>query len=75
MSKCCIICRNKSTGHFAAQVFDKSGSLKELTVCRQHDIELFKMGQIRFMAKYRVNLTEIASSDATGLDELLEDAA
>lgn len=53
MARACKICKDdKKKGLYHSQVFTRGGSTMILRLCREHDIEFFKMGQIRFMAKY-----------------------
>ncbi len=67
MAKKCTICRNeKKQGSFLSRVFSRNGSTQDLHLCREHDIEFFKMGQVRFISKYKLQV----KND----DDILEDS-
>lgn len=66
MAKLCTICRKeKKQANFLSRIFSSNGSTQDLHLCREHDIEFFKMGQIRFMAKYKIKVKDE--------DEILDD--
>lgn len=73
MARACKICKDdKKKGLYHSQVFTRSGTTVVLRLCREHDIEFFKMGQIRFMAKYGLRTP---SDDDFLNPESAEDAA
>ncbi len=43
---------------FLSRIFSSNGSTKDLHLCRKHDIEFFKIGQFRFLAKYKIKVKE-----------------
>lgn len=53
MKTCCICTKKKPASH-KAHIFSNSGMGIILNLCQEHDIELFKLGQLKFCAKYRV---------------------
>ena len=75
MRKKCIGCKQVIESAHLAQVFNQAGTVVTIGLCKEHDIELYKIGQVKFFAKYNVKLTP---SRDTGLEieapsELLED--
>lgn len=66
MSKLCPACREKRNGVCKATIFANNGSTVTLNLCREHDRELFIMGQIKFTSKYQIVL-----KSGNLLDELL----
>lgn len=54
--KLCCICSQKKPASHKAHVFTNTGMSINLNLCNEHDIELFKLGQLKFCAKYRVAL-------------------
>ena len=73
MSKLCHACKDKP-GAFTAQVFDQKGSSVNIRLCRDHDIELYKLGQLKFVLKYQIKIQD-QDSDAANItaDEVLGD--
>ncbi len=55
-----------------ATIFDNAGTPVPLLLCRQHSVELFKMGQKKFLVNHYKILVEIISSDETKFLDLLE---
>lgn len=64
MNRNCIAC--KSTASETAKVFNQAGIEVTINLCREHDIELYKAGQIKFMAKYSVKIEKSESDDILG---------
>jgi hypothetical protein len=53
MARCCKICQKQNEKTlYQSHIYSREGKSYELILCREHDIEFFKIGQIRFMAKY-----------------------
>lgn len=54
--KVCRVCSKNRKGVHTAEVFNAKGSTVVLRLCRDHDIELFKKGQQKFIFKYQIDL-------------------
>lgn len=74
MSKTCQACGIKP-GSFPAKVFDQRGSSVSIPLCRDHDIELYKLGQLKFVLKYQMKIHEVDQDTSNSADEVLEDFA
>ena len=74
MSKLCLACKEKP-GLFLARVFDQKGSAVDILLCQDHDIELYKVGQLKFVAKYKLKIRESEVADNTDPDKVLGDFA
>ncbi len=78
MAKECTICKHygKKTDDEnsleRATIFDEVGTPVTITLCRVHSVELFKMGQKKFMVSHYQILVDIISSDETKFLEILE---
>lgn len=77
MSNLCPGCSENKKGHYKATVFDGSGNAVTLQLCKEHDLELFKTGQIRFVEKYRIPLKGNLLDDVmnAGSDDVFADIA
>ena len=75
MGKKCIGCKQIIESAFLAKVFNLAGAEVAIGLCREHDIELYKIGQIKFFAKYNVKLAEVKDSELEidSPSELLKD--
>ena len=62
MKHCCI-CSTKKTATHKAHVFTSAGTSVHLNLCQEHDIELFKLGQLKFCAKHRLALPNSTVDD------------
>lgn len=56
MSKHCPACKSTNPALFKATIFDNNGTARTLHLCESHDLELFKIGQLRFTLKYNISL-------------------
>lgn len=73
MSKQCHACRDKP-GTFSAKIFDQKGSAVNIYLCRDHDIELYKLGQLKFVLKYQMKIRETDGTEGeNSSDEVLGD--
>lgn len=54
--KVCRVCSKNRMGVHTAEVYDEKGSTVVLQLCHDHDIELFKKGQQKFISKYQIDL-------------------
>lgn len=54
MNKHCAGCSEKKTVSYTATIFTSNGTPVTLNLCKAHDLELFKLGQIKFVEKYRI---------------------
>ena len=72
MSKLCHACGVKP-GTFTAKVYDQKGSSVNILLCRDHDIELYKLGQLKFVLKYQMKIHEVDADPNISADEVLED--
>jgi hypothetical protein len=54
--KVCRVCIKNRKGVHTAEVYDENGSTVVLLLCSDHDIELFKKGQQKFISKYQIDL-------------------
>ena len=70
MSKPCMICEVERPASVIAKVFDRVGLEVTLRLCQEHDIELYKAGQIKFMAKYNVRLDQQKNKNSNTDDAL-----
>jgi hypothetical protein len=74
MSKLCYACKEKP-GLFLAKVFDLKGSGVDILLCRDHDIELYKIGQLKFVAKHNLKIKESEVKEGRDADDVLGDFA
>lgn len=74
MSKLCYACKNKP-GLILAKVFDLKGSGVDILLCYDHDIELYKLGQLKFTAKYNMKIKEVEISEDPANAKVLGDFA
>ena len=78
MAKECTICKHygKKTADEKelerATIFDEVGTPVPVILCRPHSVELFKMGQKKFMVHHHKILVDLISSDETKFLEILE---
>lgn len=56
MEKLCVGCSEKRRAPFKATIFTSNGAPVSLHLCKVHDVELFKIGQLRFVEKYQIPL-------------------
>lgn len=72
----CTICKHLSKPTVGklerAQLFDEVGTPVSINFCRTHSVELFKMGQRKFLVSYHRILNEIISTDETKFLDILE---
>ena len=74
----CVICKHygeeTSNTHQLekTQIFDEIGNPLMILLCRSHAVELFKMGQRKFLLGHYKILVDIISSDETKFLEVLE---
>lgn len=68
MSKLCPCCKDDRKGAIEATIFDGSGNPVALYLCREHDLELFKSGQMRFVQKYQIPLEGNLIDDVLNTD-------
>ncbi len=54
------------------QIFDELGSPIGIMLCRKHSVELFKLGQKKFLVKHYKILVDIISSDEMKFLDILE---
>jgi hypothetical protein len=72
MSKLCHACQEKP-GTFTAKVYDPKGAAVNTPLCRDHDIELYKLGQFKFVLKYQMKINEADADVSASTDEVLGD--
>ncbi len=69
----CFICKYKqeNNSHFSNDsIYDSTGASMTIPLCYSHSIELFKSGQITFLAKHKNILIEsFGSENDLGLAE------
>ena len=65
MKKSCAICNENSEVPTKAQIYFPNGELQRLTLCANHDLELYRLGQISFFIKHRLQLVKIQTDDAS----------
>jgi hypothetical protein len=53
-------------------IYDESSTPYAVTLCRKHSVELFKLGQRRFMLEHYRILTDLISSDEMKFIEILQ---
>jgi hypothetical protein len=74
----CVICKHygdETPDPFKlekTQIFDEIGNPLMILLCRAHAVELFKMGQRKFLMSHYKILVDIISSDETKFLEVLE---
>lgn len=54
------------------QIFDEIGTAVHVMLCRKHSVDLFKIGQRRFLVKHYKILVDIISSDEVKFLDILE---
>lgn len=74
MSKLCYACREKP-GAFSAKVYHQNGSGTTILLCKDHDIELYKVGQLKFVQKYDLKVREASENGKPENDDVLGDFA
>jgi hypothetical protein len=74
----CTICKHygdetdKSKPLERTKVFDEAGNPVNILLCRKHSVELFKLGQKRFLLSHYKILVDIIASDETKFLDVLE---
>lgn len=78
--KCkCVICRHygydqdKSFDYDKASLFSEEGKEIRVTLCKVHAVELFKIGQKKFLLNHYKILVDLVDSDDIGFLEVLEE--
>lgn len=78
--KCkCIICRHygqekdDSDQYERSSIYSESGRELVINLCKVHDIELFKIGQRKFLTSHYKILAEVVDSNDTTFLEILEE--
>ena len=54
------------------KVFDESGNPVNILLCRKHSVQLFKLGQKKFLLSHYKILVDIIASDETKFLDVLE---
>lgn len=54
------------------KIFDESGNPVNIILCRKHSVELFKLGQKKFLLTHYKILVDIIASDETKFLDILE---
>jgi hypothetical protein len=71
----CYICEDhhENNPHFSNDsIYDTSGGSMTIPLCYSHSIELFKTGQITFLAKHKnILIKNFGSENGSGLAEFL----
>lgn len=65
MNEKCLICKfhGKSTLSASLSTIYQAGQNNHIHLCYSHSVEFFKMGQVKFMLKYRHDFREHGFSD------------
>lgn len=75
----CVICRHygyeqdKSTDYDRASLFNENAKEVVIKLCKVHAIELFKIGQKKFLLNHYKILVDIVDSDDLNFLEILEE--
>ena len=64
----CIICQANKQITFSL-IYDSTGGSHKIYLCHLHDIELFRVGQISFLSKYKVNKSTFEESFSEKRDQ------
>lgn len=54
------------------KLFDDDDSFVQILLCRKHSVDLFKMGQKKFLTEHYQILNEVVNSDEPKFIELLD---
>ena len=74
----CTICKHEgeetddSKRLERTKIFDENGNPVNIILCRKHAVELFKLGQKKFLLTHYKILADIIASDETKFLEVLE---
>lgn len=73
MTEKCLICKfhGKSTPSVSLSTIYQAGQNNHINLCYSHSVEFFKMGQVKFMLKYRNDFKEHGFSDK---DSMFQDS-
>lgn len=65
MSEKCLVCKfqGKNVASAATSTIYQPGQNQYIHLCYSHSVEFFKMGQVKFMLKYRNDFREHGFSD------------
>jgi hypothetical protein len=78
MSRECTICKHyglpthDSENLERTNIYDELGTAVPINLCRKHSVELFKLGQKRFLVSHYRILLEVVQSDEHKFLEVLE---
>lgn len=73
MSEKCLVCKfqGKNAASAAIGTIYQPGQNQYINLCYGHSVEFFKMGQVKFMLKYRNDFREHGFSDKDSLFDSL----
>lgn len=73
MNEKCLICKfhGKSTSSVSLSTIYQTGQNNHIHLCYSHSVEFFKMGQVKFMLKYKNDFREYGFSDK---DSMFQDS-
>lgn len=69
----CQICRKNSDSIYKTAIHIQNYEPLILKLCYQHDVELFKKGQLGFIQKYHSELHEFLKTTAKPLDHNIDE--